>query len=95
MQRNKKHIRTSFFLDLFFKEKSFPPFCKKITNTFLNTNTYNSNASEDFSIDYLTYTIYDIPNYLKPEFSKSSSLKLLEAPLYSGYIIDLACFKSL
>ncbi len=95
MRRNKKHINASFFLDLFFKEKNFPPFYKKITNIFLNTDAYNSNASENFGIDYLTYTIHDIPNYLKLEFSKSTPLKLLEAPLYSGYIIDLACFKNL
>ena len=95
MKKNSRHIKSSFFLDLFFKEKSFPPFYKKITNTFLNTDIYNSSTDEDFSLDYLTHTIYDIPNYLNPEFSITSSLKLLKAPLYLGYIIDLACFNSL
>lgn len=95
MKKSKRHIKSSFFLDLFLKEKSFPPFYKKITNTFLNTDIYNSNTGENYSLDYLTHIIFDIPNYLKPEFYNADSLKLLEAPLYSGYIIDLTCFNSL
>ncbi len=95
MQRSKKHIRASFFLDLFLKGKSFPSFYKKITTTFLNNDVYSSHPSAKFNFDYLTYSIYDIPNYLETEFDKTTSLKLLTAPLYPGYIINLTCFKNL
>lgn len=95
MQTEKKHIRVSFFLDLFFKEKSFPNFYKRLTNTFLNNTTFNSKSNLKPSFNYLTYTIYDVPNYLKTEIIKKTSLKLLTAPLYAGYIINLTCFKDL
>jgi hypothetical protein len=94
MEENKKHIRASFFLDLFLKEKSFPPFYKKITNAFLNKNVYlNLNSYKNLNIS--TYTVFDIPDYFITEIDNSGLLKMLTAPLYLGYIIDLTNFKNL
>ncbi|MCF7568634.1 GNAT family N-acetyltransferase [Sabulilitoribacter arenilitoris] len=96
MKENKKHIINSLFLDLFFKNKCFPPFYKKITNSFLNSIVYESDAKTTSKFSNLTYAISDIPSYFIAEFNKSyKHLKLLKTPLYLGFLINLSVFKNL
>ncbi|MCF7560796.1 GNAT family N-acetyltransferase [Sabulilitoribacter multivorans] len=95
MSYKNKHIRASFFLDLFFKKKDFPRCYTKITNTFTNSLIYKNNTSIILNSNYSIFNVYDIPNYLTPEFCSPDSFKLLTAPLYPGYLIDLTCFKDL
>ncbi|NMH88220.1 GNAT family N-acetyltransferase [Flavivirga algicola] len=91
-----RHIKLSFFLDLFFKNKSLPAFCKKITNTLLNTTVYETNAKSISKFKNKIYYIKDIPDYFLTELDKTNmSLKLLSAPLYQGYLINLTAFSNL
>lgn len=93
---NKKNIEFSFFLDLFFKEKSFPPFYKKITNSFLNSVVYEANSKSTEKNISETYLVKDIPNYFSIEFDKTNpSIKVLTAQLYSGYLINLSVYSNL
>lgn len=96
MKLNKKHIEFSFFLDIFFKEKGFPPFYKKITNTLLKKDVYEIHNDATLKLNNSTYSISDIPSYFSPEFTKTAhNLKLLTTPLYSGYLINLSKFRDM
>ena len=96
MKSNKKHIEFSFFLDLFFNAKTFPPFYKKITNSFLRKVVYERHNDVELKSDTKTYSISDIPSYFLSEFIQAeTNFKLLTTPLYSGYLINLTKFNNL
>ncbi len=96
MEMNKKHSNVSFFLDLFFKNKGFPPFYKKITNSITNHVVYRTNSNSNFRINHTTYSISDIPDYFLPQLINTDKhLKLLTTSLYTGYLINLTAFKDL
>ncbi|OEK08537.1 hypothetical protein A8C32_03530 [Flavivirga aquatica] len=95
MKLTKKQINKSFFLDLFFKDKAFPPFYKKITNLLSKNVSYNCNSNSKYNPPHI-YTIIDIPSYYSIEFSKDYTyLKSLTTPLYSGYLINLTAYNNL
>ncbi len=96
MEMNKKHINVSFFLDLFFKDKGFPPFYKKVINSFTERIIHKTNSNSNFKIKQSTYSISDIPDYFSTEFINTNKhLKLLTTSLYAGYLINLTTFRDL
>ncbi|AUP77252.1 GNAT family N-acetyltransferase [Flavivirga eckloniae] len=91
---SKKHAHVSFLLDLFFKNKAFPPFWKKITNSFTNNVVHKTDSNLD--VEHKTYSISDVPNYFSIDFKNTTKhLKQLSTPLYAGYLINLELFEDL
>ncbi|MFD1613957.1 GNAT family N-acetyltransferase [Gelatiniphilus marinus] len=89
-----KNIEVSFFLDLFFKEKSFPFFIKTITNTLLKSVVYKRNAIS--TLDLKTYAITDIPSYFSLQIDEeNANIKSVSVPLYAGFLINLSNFANL
>jgi|GEM_PF-1016032 len=85
------HTRFSFFLELFFKEKTFPWFYQKITNNYIDSIVYTkaNTAAKGSKIE--TCIVYDIPSYLEIESSlQNTDLEEIKIPLYNGYAVYLA-----
>ncbi|MCL5244806.1 GNAT family N-acetyltransferase [Cellulophaga sp. 20_2_10] len=82
------HTKFSFFLDLFFKDKTFPWFYNKITNNYLKTVVYNSDHTLHKTATIETCIVYDIPNYLDIKTTiQEADLKEIRFPLYNGYAV--------
>jgi len=82
--------RFSFFLDLFFKEQSFPFFIQKVKNEYLNTVLYEQQEPLVKTANFSITSVYDFPNYLSLSVAKDQlALEHLTAPLYPGYLADL------
>lgn len=94
MAQSCKHKKASFFLDLFFKDKGFPSFFIKITNSFFNSVVYTNKEVNNSDIT-ASYSIYDMPDYFETTIEDFGYLKQLTAPLYQGFLIDLSSFKNL
>jgi hypothetical protein len=82
--------RFSYFLDLFFKELSFPFFIQTVKNTYLDTVMYEQQKPVVKTDNFKLTTVYDFPNYLCFSVPKDQlAVKQLIAPLYPGYLADL------
>lgn len=88
--------KISFFIDLIFDEAFSLNCLKRVTNTLANHNLILPQKTNDVFKLHSVFSIYDIPNYLKLNFIEAeNNIKILKAPLYNGFLINLQNYKNL
>ncbi|WP_203258679.1 GNAT family N-acetyltransferase [Hyunsoonleella ulvae] len=88
--------RLSLFLDFFFKENPNIRCIKRVTNTLANHGLITIPKKKVAFKAHSTFSIYDIPNYLKLDTEKNpNNTRVLKAPLYNGFLINLQKYHSL
>ena len=90
---NNEYNRISFFLNIMFQRKKELPFDYILTHNHLKKEVYKNKSSELLGIKNNLHSIYDLPDYLKIKTPSHSSFKILTAPLYNGYLINLSNYK--
>ncbi len=88
--KKSEYLRFNFFFDFFLKNKTFPSFYAKITETFSGERFDDQQIRKTIGIANKVISIYDIPGYLKVEPKHENESTVLEIPLYSGYLINLS-----